>query len=296
MLDATLRVAFVHQPRYMHVPLPPLLPLMPEDLSTNVVWGPPQYLAYVKALLYLPFAAELAAVLVLIPGWRSDPERQRATPLALFAGFALATLADRADYYHLHQVLPVTLVVLGWLLARLRTRLLSAGLPPAAAWLTLLVPLPLLVVGLGEAHAFRDQQSALLVTARGSVLAEQTQAHDLAALLAALAERTRPGEAIYVWPAETAVYFLADRRNPTRFGQLVPTELDVLQERDGQAQREIIAALSTADVRWAVGAPAENVDGMAFADYAPLVADYLAARYRPLERFGYWTLFGRTPE
>src|SRR5262249_1871913 len=110
------------------------------------------------------------------------------------------------------------------------------------------------------------------------------------------ADRTRPGEAIYVWPAETAVYFLADRRNPTRFGQLVPTELEVLAERDGEAQREIIAALAAADVRWAVGAPADNADGLPFADYAPVVAEYLAARYRPGEGFGYWTLFGRAPE
>jgi hypothetical protein len=296
MLDATLRVAFFHQPRYMHVPLPPLLPLLPDDLSANVVWGPAPYLAYVKALLYLPFAAEVAAILTLIPGWRSDPERQRATPLVLFAGFALATLADRGDYYHLRQVLPVTIIVLGWLLARLRGRLLLSGLPPAAGWLVLLVPLPLLVVGLSEASSFRAQQSNLLVTPRGSALVDETQARDLAALLGTLGGRTHPGEAIYVWPAETAVYFLADRRNTTRFGQLVPTELAVLADRDGEAQREIIADLVAADVRWAVGAPAENVDGLPFADYAPLVADYLAAHYHPVERFGYWTLFGRAPE
>src|SRR5262249_21131176 len=94
-LGAALVVAFPHPPRSMHASLPPLLPLLPDDLSANDVWGPAPYLAYVKALLYLPFAAELAAVLVLIPGWRSDSERQRATPLVLFAGIALATLADR---------------------------------------------------------------------------------------------------------------------------------------------------------------------------------------------------------
>src|SRR5262249_61845187 len=57
MVDAPLRVAFLHQPRYMHVPLPPLLPIVPDDLATNVVWGPPAYLLYVKLLLYLPVVA-----------------------------------------------------------------------------------------------------------------------------------------------------------------------------------------------------------------------------------------------
>jgi hypothetical protein len=299
MVDATLRVAFLHQPRYMHVPLPALLPIVPDDLATNVVWGPPVYLLYVKLLLYLPLMAVGLGWAVAAADWRranghplacaavSGPARKTAWPLLCFSTLVLATVADRADYYHLRQVLPVTLILVAWLLARWRARL-GAGL---LAGIAVLLPfLPLLLVGVGEAAAFRADQSAMLVTPRGTVLVDETKARDLGDLVAALGERTVPGEAIYVWPAETAVYFLTGRRNPTRYGQLVPTELEVLAEDDGREQRAIVGAIAAAGVRWGVSAPTDNVDGLPFAAYAPMVAEDVEDEYPPVECFGYWTL------
>ena len=128
------------------------------------------------------------------------------------------------------------------------------------------------------------------MTPRGAVLVDETKARDLGRLVAALGERTAPGETIYVWPAETAVYFLVDRRNPTRYGQLVPTELGVMAEDDGREQRAIVDAVARAGVRWSVSAPTDNVDGLPFAGYAPLVAEYLEEHYLPVEQFGYWAL------
>jgi hypothetical protein len=302
MIDATLRVAFLDQPRYMHVPLPALLPLVPEDLATNVVWGPPAYLFYVKVLLYLPLLSVALGWVVVAADWRGGagrgaacavgggPARAAAWPLLCFCTLALATVADRADYYHLKQVLPATLILLAWLLARWGARREPGGL---VGFAVLLPFLPLVLVGLGEAAAFRAEQSALLVTPRGTVLVDETKARDLSGLVAALDERTAPGEAIYVWPAETAVYFLTDRRNPTRYGQLVPTELGVMAADDGGEQRAIVDALARAGVRWTVSAPTDNVDGLPFAAYAPLVAEYLEEQYLPFERFGYWTLRNR---
>jgi hypothetical protein len=133
------------------------------------------------------------------------------------------------------------------------------------------------------------------VTARGTVLVDDRTAEDLGALLRDLRESTAPGEAIFVVPAETAVYFLANRRNPTRFGQLVSTELAILREDDGRRQRELIAAIQGADVRWVVSAPTDNVNGYAFADYAPLVAGYIEAEYVPQANYGYWSLLRRRP-
>jgi hypothetical protein len=286
------------------VPLPALLPIVPADLATNVVWGPPPYLLYVKALLYLPFALVAAGWTLAAADVRRGAGRQPATadepgpagmtawPLLCFATLALATVADRADYYHLRQVLPISLVMLAWLLARCRARL-GRGMGIGAA--VLLPFAPLILVGLGEAAAFRAEQSTPLVTTRGTVLVDATKAQDLGSLLAALAERTAPGEAIYVWPAETAIYFLADRPNPTRFGQLVPTELEILAEDDARAQRGIVRAIAAAGVRWAVAAPTENVDGLPFEAYAPLLSKYLEDNYPPVGRYGYWTLRQRMP-
>ena len=136
----------------------------------------------------------------------------------------------------------------------------------------------------------RESLSAPLETARGTVLVDAATARDLGGLLRALAVRTAPGEAIYVAPAETAIYFLADRRNPTRFGQLVPTETEVLREDGGARQRELVAAVEAADVRWVVTANLDDVDGVPFASYAPLIAAYLSSHFEPVAPYGYWTL------
>ena len=325
MLDDTLRVTFLHQPRYMHVPLPPLLPLIPEDLSAQVVWGPPSYLAYVKLMIYLPLA--VVAIATALLGARlvtglDDLHDWRTLPVALLAGAMLGTLAFRADYYHLRQILPLTVVLLAWLLGEATRQLdeptvvVSGRAQPAdtetavageagrtkgesrqralraAALLPLIV---IAAVGLAEAWHQHEWLSSPLVTARGTVLVDERTAEDLGGLLRDLRERTALGEAIFVVPAETAVYFLADRRNPTRFGQLVSTELAILHEDDGRRQRELIAAIEAADVRWVVSAPTDNVNGYAFADYAPLVAGYIDAEYVPQANYGYWTLLRRRP-
>jgi hypothetical protein len=296
MADATLRVALLHQPQYMHVPLPALWPLLPDDLSANVVWGPPAYLLYVKLMLYLPLCVALVGLGAVAHGL-SRPDRSRqvvvAVPVVAFSTLSLATLVDRADYYHLRQLLPVALVCLAWLLACLRRWLFDAAPTVSRTVVDALALVPLaaiLLVSLGEAARHRDEQAHLLQTPRGSVLVDQVKARDLGALLAALEAEVPPSEAIFVWPAETAIYFLAPRRNPTRFGQLVSTELELLREHDGAVQQEILEALDGAGVRWAVSAPTDNVNGFAFADYAPVLDEALEARFRPVARFGYWTL------
>jgi hypothetical protein len=213
-----------------------------------------------------------------------------ALPLTLFAALALATLAFRADYYHLRQELPVTLVLVGWLLGQLRGTLLPTRLAAGAGVVVLALLVVPLFVSLSEAAHFRADQSHPLHSARGTVLVDETEARGLGALLSALTARTAPGEAIYVWPAETAVYFLADRRNPTRFGQLVSTELELLREDDGRRQHELLAATRAADVRWGVAAPTDDVNGVTFESYAPIIARAVDREYEPVQRFGYWTL------
>ena len=80
------------------------------------------------------------------------------------------------------------------------------------------------------------------------------------------------------------------------FDLRLPPRLEVLVDREEvtdlgtQLLRQIVEALERAGVRWGVSAPTENVNGFAFADYAPLLAQYLAERFVPAESFGYWTL------
>src|SRR5579883_458717 len=92
-----------------------------------------------------------------------------------------------------------------------------------------------------------------------------------------------------------------DLRRPRRNGHLFPggpPQPDALRparaHRDRSAprarQRALTAALDAADVRWVVTANLDNVDGVPFADYAPLIAGYLEENFEPAARYGYWTL------
>lgn len=151
-----------------------------------------------------------AAVIALLA---TRPERLRDLTLValLLTGSALwYSESHRWDIMHLIYGSPVLLVALGMLWARLDVPAAAARLVPAALTAGLL------------AMAAGDGLNALganerIVTRRGTIRVLQ----DDAALRFLLSDRVKAGDYVFVYPYYPAYYFLADVRNPTRFGEIM---------------------------------------------------------------------------
>jgi hypothetical protein len=100
---------------------------------------------------------------------------------------------------------------------------------------------------------------------------------DLQAVLAEVAQRTRPGEPIFVYPTSPLLYVLADRPNPTRFDHLNPgaaTPSEIQQTIEALANMRLVVVSDFWRHAW--GPPGPN---------APLET-YLDAHFTEIGRYG----------
>jgi hypothetical protein len=111
---------------------------------------------------------------------------------------------------HLIYGCPVLLIAL-WLLwdSTDRRRVVRAFVPAIAA-----VPLLLLATNLALHAATADTR---IITRRGQIVLP----HDDAALRFLLSDEVSAGDYVLVYPYYSQYYFLADVRNPTRFGEMM---------------------------------------------------------------------------
>jgi hypothetical protein len=81
--------------------------------------------------------------------------------------------------------------------------------------------------------------------------------HDVTQVARYLRERTTRDDYVFVWGHYAAVYYLADRRNPTRFGMDPPLSLDHPKQREWQ--QECIEDLKARPPRYVVVATADAI-------------------------------------
>lgn len=151
--------------------------------------------------------------------------------VALFALGAYLEVYPRADYYHLVRVLPPVFLLLVLLIKRifptLETKFLRRLPAPArAASVALAVPLALLLlVGLHNTwrpqfdsrFRFIDRRPLAIERAQG-VLVPAKQAEFIEAMVGVLEANSSPDDYIFSFAQRgTGFYFLAGRKNPTRF-------------------------------------------------------------------------------
>lgn len=148
--------------------------------------------------------------------------------------FALAVYLEvfpRADYYHLVRVLPPVFLFLVVLLNRSLAPLADflrryVPSPPRNALLILATPIVfLLVVGVHDTWQpqfdagfhFRDNRELAIQRGRG-ILVEERQADLTEGLVRLIQDNSSPDDYIFSFAQRgSALYFLAGRRNPTRF-------------------------------------------------------------------------------
>ncbi|HXU38568.1 MAG TPA: glycosyltransferase family 39 protein [Blastocatellia bacterium] len=151
--------------------------------------------------------------------------------------FALAVYLEvfpRADYYHLVRVLPPVFLFLVVLLNRslapladfLRRYVTSHPWPPRNALLILATPIVFLcVIGVHDtwqpqfdsAFHFRDNHELAIERGRG-IFVEEKQAELTEGLVRVIQDNSSPDDYIFSFAQRgSGLYFLAARRNPTRF-------------------------------------------------------------------------------
>jgi 4-amino-4-deoxy-L-arabinose transferase-like glycosyltransferase len=185
--------------------------------------GPFQHLplplmAAAGVLLMLPLlliAALPALVLVSLAAWWIT--RRRAGPPSVpvvvysLTGFALwLSEFHRKDMFHLIYGCPILLIALWLLWISLTDRRLPRVLPSAI----LAVSIAFLAVAHGATAASAHEQIA---TRRGVIVVPAGDA----ALRFLLSDSVHPGDYVLVYPYYATYYFLADVRNPTRFGEFM---------------------------------------------------------------------------
>lgn len=154
--------------------------------------------------------------------------------LAITGLFALAVYAEvfpRADYYHLVRVLPLVflffIVILGRSMPAMVEFLLKrVPSPTSIAVLILATPVVfLLVVGVKDTWQpqfdsgfhFRDNHELAIERGRG-IMVEEKQAELAEGLVRLIQDNSSPEDRIFSFAQRgSGLYFLAERRNPTRF-------------------------------------------------------------------------------
>ena len=152
--------------------------------------------------------------------------------LTITGAVALAVYLEvfpRADYYHLVRVLPPVFLFLVTVLYQKLPRLIelrSNIVSARAAWLLFSIPIVFLTaIGLNNTWApefesgahFRDNRE-LKIERGKKIFVEERQAELTEGLVQLIEANSSPGDYIFSFAQRgSALYFLANRRNPTRF-------------------------------------------------------------------------------
>lgn len=139
--------------------------------------------------------------------------------------------------------------------------------------------------------AVGDGQTATVPLRRAAgVLVPREQAQALASVALLVDARLGPDETFFEFSNMGALYFLLERRCPTRFAQPVYAATPELQQ-------SLVADLEASRPRLVLISPLlgfDPVDGIPMAERLPLVAEYLAARYRLAEERPYASVYQRS--
>lgn len=214
-------------------------------------------------------------------------------PLALVG---LGYLLGRTDEFHLVLLAAVLPVMLAWAAAAAGSR---------AGRVALVVALALIAAHGLERRAGQALHPPALAAvpgpAGGGVKTSPADAGSLAGLERELAQITRPHEPIFVadprfdrvTAGDPLLYIITGHPNPTRYDVMQPGVVTT-----AAVQREIITSLERSHTRVVVRwldprATLAQPDGAARSSRVHLLDRYLAARFRPIARFGVYQVLVR---
>jgi len=220
---------------------------------------------------------------------RKDPRIALRIAVTAFGAILFLRVTGRSDYYHLAPVLMPAYVLGADLLTRLG-RQLSPTPRPTLAWIAvaaLMIASFLLHDVPRTMRGALDDADEVALSPGGPRIPATSPVHDLIFAL-----RTRPDQeqTLLVLPFYPVVYFLADRKNPTRYDWIFPGYLKTDDERAA-----LIRQIEDSGVETLVYAPGA-IDGdpaRRMSSFEPRLDRFLRRRFVPKERFGRFVVMRR---
>jgi hypothetical protein len=286
------------------------------------------YVLPVKAFFYLPFAAyALAAAICLRRAARRAWRLEHTLLLALAAVAAMAFNQSmwRSDLGHLLQTMQYVFLLVPVLLAALHgllvSRLGSGSRATAGRWALVAVALLALFwvtvsctkavsspdlaarfqaegVSVGDTEyigsaLLRSGNPAKMDIPRAPLRVTAAEARFFSEIGRFLDRYTTPGEYVLAVPQLQTLYFLFDRKNPTRYSHY-RRRLDAAEERryieDIESHGTNYIVLTEPYEGARIGQTSE-----AFSEYARPVRDWILANYQPIGRIGWVQIMRKKP-
>jgi len=284
-----------------HLPVPPLIP----DFS-QLTGG--QWNDWLR--LYLPLAIYAIAIVVSLRwlSWRTGPPSDRRPavgPLFLaLTGTGLGLVVKATSRYHDLHVLPTTIcaVILAtalvyWIPGRFQR---SAPFKIGFAGLAFLFLTGPYVAHFGMLAARGPTSPTVCYSqlARAGCVPVSRDQEQVADYLRA---NTRPDEYVFVgnsrhdllFANDLLLYFLIDRRSPTKYAELHPGLVTTLP-----VQQVIASDLAEKDVQWVVTMQSwesREPNASSISSGVTLLDDYIREHYRPETTFGSYQVWRKEP-
>jgi hypothetical protein len=266
--------------------LPPSLNNYVIENGTLLGWRPTRrfYLGVIKMTYYLPIGVLVGGICVAVLRIGTFESRWRARVVTVFSAALFLTLFPNSGAAHLVGLLPPVLIVAAWLGHRT-----SEAVPaPARRCLGLGVAGGVVAMMAFAGIVGRDLvrwHSASLDTARGRLLVKPEHAAVAGGAIEYIRRVTPQHAEVLVLPYVPIYYFLAERRNPTRFDLVLPGNVGSCEEN------EIIDVLEKKRTEYVL------VNPMPYPDFAPFermygrLSTYLDQRYQTERVFrSRWTV------
>lgn len=253
--------------------------------STVLAW---QNLADVLSF-YVP--AISCGIIIVVSLYKLSKGRGSAVILSLGLYGLLSSISGwaRSDRWHIYLSLSPALVV--WAVLADQAKKFPGGKQSAALFLFLVFG-----AGMTLPHAWAERllkqkraelQRPTNIARAGSVQLPFAQANGYEILVPWIKNHTAPGESIFYFPYNGAIYFLADRTNPARYA--IPA--DALRPDQQQALIEGIESSKTRYIVW--DTQNTEYDGKPVAELLSLLVEHIRTRFEPMEEIGPFLLLKR---
>ncbi|MFQ5560630.1 MAG: hypothetical protein ACE5FU_08610 [Nitrospinota bacterium] len=237
---------------------------------------------------YLPLFVYPVALFFLISGALDGgiENRERALLLPLVYGtFSFFFLYSWPDYSHIVRALPVQIPVTPFVLLKSFEILTHNETPIYEIGFSLYTLLFFATLWLYDSFygvqtyvaELSEKKGKVFLNENGQIYLEKKYYQKISSLLSFITEKTKPGEKIFVGPADPLLYFLAKKKSDVYLKSFLPFN-------PPHYQQQAVTALQNSPVKWIIYNREQDQcnffpNGAMFPRFAPMLYSYLQNEY-----------------